>query len=806
MSSSPNEINNCTVSNNSDDGIYCINSLPVITGCTVSGNGENGVYCSSSSPSLRSGFIQDNGNYAMYLNGNSFPNLSGNTFSGNVIEGIAIAGGSLTTSGTWHFDADEPYMILGDVVVYNSATLTVDPGTTIKFNSDAGLRIGMSNYSKGEIYAVGKSDSLITFTSLGDTINGWDGIYFSDESDYAGATSMMSYCVVEKAGQNGWWSSGVAANIFCYSTIQPTLSYCTIRESGGQGIYLSSSPNEINNCTVSNNSDDGIYCINSSPTITFCTISNNQTQGIYCNNSDPLINYCNIINNTTLGVLNNTSSINLSVENNWWCDPTGPLDESNDRSSGGLYNPNGKGDGVSDYVNYEPWLTEPYVQPVDTTQTIPPGDPDPIVSPQIQLSLDFQSGPGGNVTIEESSTYPPLSTKQDADIRLEKAAATFISGSVRDSLRFVRKYWKLSSQDIEAGTFTANLGIKYNISDFTDGLAETDISILYLQPDSSRYEIIPTTTNTLLDSTYTKSTIDHLGTFALGDFYVSTNTYSFYSQGWHMVSLPISPQNGSINEIFPTALGGFVYSYDGAEYQPVDSMEVGKGYWLALPEAWEGNYMGESEYEFTLHFDQPGWYIIGGTRDIIDFTNPNDDPDGSVLTPAFTYNVQTHEYEESGSLHTRTGYWIAVLNECDLTIGSNPSGMQKPKEISLAILNKFYDKFGSSPPELPLINWETGELIKIPKSFALRQNYPNPFNPTTTIEFDLPEARHVKIVIYNMMGQKVFTLIDREMPTGTHQVIWKGKNKANLPVSSGIYLFNIKADDFTAVKKMMLIR
>ena len=97
---------------------------------------------------------------------------------------------------------------------------------------------------------------------------------------------------------------------------------------------------------------------------------------------------------------------------------------------------------------------------------------------------------------------------------------------------------------------------------------------------------------------------------------------------------------------------------------------------------------------------------------------------------------------------------------------------------------------------------ETG----IPYRFALHQNYPNPFNPSTTIRYDVPEAAHVTIVIYNVLGQKVADIVDREHQPGYHTVVWDGKNMFGNPVASGTYLYRIQAGDFTQVRKLMMIK
>lgn len=94
-------------------------------------------------------------------------------------------------------------------------------------------------------------------------------------------------------------------------------------------------------------------------------------------------------------------------------------------------------------------------------------------------------------------------------------------------------------------------------------------------------------------------------------------------------------------------------------------------------------------------------------------------------------------------------------------------------------------------------DFETGT----PDAFALEQNYPNPFNPTTNIKFSLPQTADVNLTIYNMLGQKVSTLINEKMNSGFHTVPFDASN-----LSSGMYIYRIQAGSFTSTKKMLLIK
>ncbi len=97
-------------------------------------------------------------------------------------------------------------------------------------------------------------------------------------------------------------------------------------------------------------------------------------------------------------------------------------------------------------------------------------------------------------------------------------------------------------------------------------------------------------------------------------------------------------------------------------------------------------------------------------------------------------------------------------------------------------------------------------LNEVPWVFDLEQNYPNPFNPTTEIRFAVPKFQQVSLVIFDVLGRKVKTLVNEERHAGQHRVTWNGTNDAAMPVASSVYFYQLKAGDLTKTQKMLLIR
>ena len=94
----------------------------------------------------------------------------------------------------------------------------------------------------------------------------------------------------------------------------------------------------------------------------------------------------------------------------------------------------------------------------------------------------------------------------------------------------------------------------------------------------------------------------------------------------------------------------------------------------------------------------------------------------------------------------------------------------------------------------------------VPLEYELDQNYPNPCNPSTQIRYQLAKCSSVQLEIYNILGQKIRTLVDTEQDPGEYLIHWDGKADQGVPVAAGIYLYRLKTEDFTLTRKMTILR
>ncbi len=144
----------------------------------------------------------------------------------------------------------------------------------------------------------------------------------------------------------------------------------------------------------------------------------------------------------------------------------------------------------------------------------------------------------------------------------------------------------------------------------------------------------------------------------------------------------------------------------------------------------------------------------------------------------------------------------------DLTVPNPPAG-QVAKSISVRLhpLGRFSGTVYMDALEIKKI-YEVTEVKDpfLPEDFSLSQNFPNPFNPSTVISYSLPTNSLVTLIIYDLLGREVKTLINNEQNSGVYKVQWNGENDYGSKVSSGLYIYTIRTGQFNESRKMVLLK
>ena len=279
-----------------------------------------------------------------------------NIFSGNNPDRIEIPGAWIASGELTFKDVGIPYFINGRTDVYArndySIRINVEPGVEMRFSNGSLLSFRPGNAYQPKLYepelkAIGTAEKPIKFTSneANPAPGDWDGIQFQFFQN--NANSEMDYCIVEYGGTNG-------GNINLHGWAGLKLSHSILRKSSNNGVYqYSSGTLTITDSEIRDNDKYGLYLSSATSNISNSVIKENYEGGIY-SSSSPTINHNYIYNNANYGI-NNVSVSIINAKNNWWGDVTGPLDDNDDRKTGGWYNPYGQGNKVTSYVDYSEW-------------------------------------------------------------------------------------------------------------------------------------------------------------------------------------------------------------------------------------------------------------------------------------------------------------------------------------------------------------------------------------------------------------------------------------------------------------------
>ncbi len=158
------------------------------------------------------------------------------------------------------------------------------------------------------------------------------------------------------------------------------------------------------------------------------------------------------------------------------------------------------------------------------------------------------------------------------------------------------------------------------------------------------------------------------------------------------------------------------------------------------------------------------------------------------------YSALDIEYKHGGN------WGETALNDNEGGVGTNHHIVLTPHTVSATVIDTFGVNIGYHQLQNEVLGIK--EISSnVPDNYSLSQNYPNPFNPTTMIRFSLKEQTNVSLKVYNVIGQLVTTLVNEQKPAGTFEYNFDASN-----LSSGIYFYTIKAGDFTATRKMILMK
>jgi len=252
--------------------------------------------------------------------------------------------------------------------------------------------------------------------------------------------------------------------------------------------------------------------------------------------------------------------------------------------------------------------------------------------------------------------------------------------------------------------------------------------------------------------------------------------------------------------------GARVYDPDAPQSSTLNTLKPTKGYWVKVKEA------------------------------VTSFSFPAQTQGDAVGKIASSHSVQHPEVKPNPSFmfvkgkimgRYNVGDWVKVLSEDNLIVGAaeiieggylrnsavygddvtteDIDGLKAGEKISFAYHS---DTLASHVQFNPMsfhdvsLDYDTF----LPTTFALYQNHPNPFNPITTIRYDLPEDGPVSIIIYDLMGREIKTLVKQVSAPGRYSVNWNGRNQFGKQIASGMYFYRMETPEFQSVKKLIFLK
>jgi len=783
-----NTLTGNTASSNADCGIYLDYSCNAntLTGNTASSNGNSGIYLYSSSNDTLTDNTMSGNQYNFSVEGKLLSDYTHNIDSSNMVESKPIYYWVNQQNKQIPSDAGYVGIVNSNNIIVKDLTLE-NNGQGVLFAYTAGSRIenvnASNNYNGIKLY------SSINNTLTDNTANNneYEGIYLYDSNNDTlmgnTASSNNNYGIYLEESGNNTLTDNTANNneyegIYLYDSDNNTLTGNTAESNASCGIYLyESGNNTLTDNTADNNYYNGIYLSSSSNnTLTGNTADNNEYEGIElyssCNANTLTGNTAD--NNGDCGIYlgysgNNTLTGNTAISNAdrgiylySSSNNTIYLNNLSDNSSGNTYVNESSGNIWNsptpiyyDYTSgsfHKNYLGNYYG---DYNKTDQDSDGDGIGNTAYNGTGMTDSYP----LMDTSACYSLQAWWLNSDSKMYRDDRSKVPGSVTiansGSHIWIADQAALMDIEFSNGTWTGQ--IVFTSAPASGATFTVEIGS---STDGSNFTAGPSATITGDDNTtfFNYETSESAFTITTGNYLAlritngSDNNYAVQTGGaWSYCSSPNGSGNYFLSVEFVLFTG--TISSNGVELRWQTAREV-------------NNYGFEVERKLA---DSEGWIKLG-------FVEGSGNSD----------SLKEYSYVDTDIKEQPIGKYYYRLKQIDTVNASfNYSKTIEVEWTGVSIID---------------------ERQNIPKQYALRQNYPNPFNPVTTISYDLPKDVYVELTVYNMLGEKVTTLVKGNQPAGYYNVEWDGRNSRGRIVSSGMYFLRISAGSYCKTNKMVFVR
>ena len=249
--------------------------------------------------------------------------------------------------------------------------------------------------------------------------------------------------------------------------------------------------------------------------------------------------------------------------------------------------------------------------------------------------------------------------------------------------------------------------------------------------------------------------------------------------------------------------GGRLF-FDVAEFAQVKKMGDRKGgaFFDYDSDGFLDIYLPSAEYDHLLYHNLAtnGANWVGFT---LEGTVSNRDAVGSIVTLYADGKKQIRYHQCGTGMYSqdspRIHFGLGTATTIDSVVINWPLGIRQV--LTDVAINQYHDVVESDDTKV-----DDSDKNLVPSAFKLEQNYPNPFNPITNIEFDIPMDGKIKLVVMDITGREIVTLIDNYYTRGHHSCEWDGKGMNGNYASSGVYFYTLYTDTYTQTRKMVFIK
>jgi len=648
-------------------------------------------------------------------------------------------------SGTWTA-AGSPYHIQGIITIHADSTLNIQPGVQVDFQGSYYMTVN------GFLNAIGSESDSILFTSYSTS---WCGISFENAPD----SSRLEYCIVQNVYDDV--GPNLLGAIKCQNS-NPLITHCRISDNAAAypgfdcagGISLFNSSPEISWCNIRGNegvsNGGGINCNNnSSPAISYCEIRDNRTDtlwgarggGINARvNSNPIVMNCVIEGNTSY------EGGGIAIEDGN-CTITDCTIIRNLVAGGG------SGGGI--------WIVGGNMSITGCT----------VDSNCVIYDYPYD-GPGGGIYADCGTLTIDHCTFNDnysGDLAANVGSAVHLAGN---TLLMLTNTIIRGPRKLIVFNYNTPATVSYN-----------DFILSFCLP---YFVGGPPGLGELTQVNANGDSCDVYFNIFLDPVFVGLYNQD-YNLRWRSPCIDAGDPNSPLDPDNTVCdMGPFYFNQDAmgvVELYPHVTVIPPEGGQLVY-DGWVFNFIGyPGRADIWTYAFVPG---VGRYGPIDLYRNFRIPPD-SIGMNNIRQNVP--------GLAPGGDYVLAAY------VGVYPSTIVDSSYF-------YFSKEGSVAGEIG--DWSSsGLLLKagdettfdLPSHYVVSQNYPNPFNASTTISYQVPVDGHVKLEVYNTLGQRVATLVDSKQQAGYKSVIWDASD-----VSSGLYFYKLTAGDFTETRRMMLVK